>query len=389
MPVDLQDFELSDTNYVSKLNNNNTALEAFAEGVDAQLAAAVGTTISIGQLGRALLGSSVAVIGAGSFECTGASSTLTVQPGYAWTPSNGAVVRLAAAATVSFAGASAATYYITAPGGVPTRGLVSTNALYSVVWNGSAFGTITLVAAVMWGAADWTAAQVSTALAATYDSPDERFEAIEELLADVELARTAQTGRVAKSVAGSADVTLTAVEANNTVIELTGAITADIDVIVPTSGPRAWLVVNSTTGDFRITLKVSGQTGVTLPGSGGKALCYHDGTDAKLGIVEHAPLTLPSATTLSADFARSDVVRCTISANSTITLTGARDGQKCTLEVTQSGGGFTLGFGAEVAFGTELASITLDTTDGAFNVLGFIYNAGAAKYRLVAQATGY
>lgn len=69
-------------------------------------------------------------------------------------------------------------------------------------------------------------------------------------------------GVVTKSVAGGADVTLTAAEASNSVLLLTGVITANINVIVPNAGK--WIVDNRTTGAFTVTLKTAAGTGVVV-----------------------------------------------------------------------------------------------------------------------------
>jgi hypothetical protein len=66
-----------------------------------------------------------------------------------------------------------------------------------------------------------------------------------------------------KSVAGAIDVTLTAAESNYHIIDVGGAITANINVIVP-SAPGKWTFNNSTTGAFTLTVKTSAGTGIAL-----------------------------------------------------------------------------------------------------------------------------
>lgn len=67
-----------------------------------------------------------------------------------------------------------------------------------------------------------------------------------------------------KSVAGGVDVTLTASEAANRILIFTGALTANINVIVP-SESRQWLVINNTTGAFTLTVKTALGVGVAVP----------------------------------------------------------------------------------------------------------------------------
>lgn len=85
-------------------------------------------------------------------------------------------------------------------------------------------------------------------------------------------------GRLSKSVAGAANVTLTAVEAGNGILEFTGAITANIAVIVPTSPTRLWVVKNNTTGAFTLTVKTSAGAGVVVA-TGKAEIVYTDGTN--------------------------------------------------------------------------------------------------------------
>jgi hypothetical protein len=81
-----------------------------------------------------------------------------------------------------------------------------------------------------------------------------------------------------KSVAGGSNVTLTAVEAGHGILVFTGALTANIAVIVPNSPTRSWIVKNGTSGAFTLTVKTSAGTGVVCS-QGKKALVYTDGTN--------------------------------------------------------------------------------------------------------------
>jgi hypothetical protein len=88
----------------------------------------------------------------------------------------------------------------------------------------------------------------------------------------------AQWGRVSKSVAGAVDVVLTQNEYENRILELTGAITASINVIVPLSDGRDWVVFNNSTGAFTVTIKGATGTGIVV-GTGKRAIVYTDGTN--------------------------------------------------------------------------------------------------------------
>lgn len=86
-------------------------------------------------------------------------------------------------------------------------------------------------------------------------------------------------GYLAKSVAGGADVTLSDAEAQNAHIELTGTLTANINVVLPTE-PRAWIIYNNTSGSYTVTCKTSAGAGVAVT-QGNKARLICDGTDVE------------------------------------------------------------------------------------------------------------
>ncbi len=90
-------------------------------------------------------------------------------------------------------------------------------------------------------------------------------------------ALTQSFTRLVKSVAGSADITLTAAEAANDVQDYTGILTGNINVIVPTAVGR-WYVYNQTTGSFTLKVKTAAGTGVFIT-QGTRTIVYCDGTN--------------------------------------------------------------------------------------------------------------
>lgn len=104
-----------------------------------------------------------------------------------------------------------------------------------------------------------------------------------------------QFGALTKSVAGGVNVTLSANEAAKQVIILTGTLTANIAVIVPNSPVRRYVIRNSTTGAFTVTVRRAVGTGVIVP-QGGTRLVYNDGTDVFFEDVQFSQ-TAASATT--------------------------------------------------------------------------------------------
>lgn len=85
-----------------------------------------------------------------------------------------------------------------------------------------------------------------------------------------------------------------------------------------------------------------------------------------------------------------DIARITLTGNIAITNTGAVDGQKLLLELTQDAtGSRTLTFTSETRFGTDITGITLTTTANKKDRIGLIYDGIAGKYDVIAFAKGY
>ena len=83
--------------------------------------------------------------------------------------------------------------------------------------------------------------------------------------------------------------------ARNMFIECTGALTAARNLIVPTN-KKLYFISNATTGGFAITVKVSGQTGVSVPAAAKIVLVMNSaGTDIVVATNYLASLTLGAA----------------------------------------------------------------------------------------------
>ena len=76
----------------------------------------------------------------------------------------------------------------------------------------------------------------------------------------------------------NASVTLTDAEANNPVILLSGALIANVSLIIPASAKRIFSVNNSCTGAFSVTVKTPSGSGIVLP-NGKTSLVLSDGTN--------------------------------------------------------------------------------------------------------------
>lgn len=133
-------------------------------------------------------------------------------------------------------------------------------------------------------------------------------------------------GRLSKSVAGSSDVTLSNIEYDSSIIELTGALTGNINLILPLTDGALWEVYNNTTGAFFLTVKGATGTGVVVV-QGRRRRIYCDGTN----IVATGPhdqetqnaisMTADANKTLTTAEAEGD----TLNVTSTLSLTATRD----------------------------------------------------------------
>lgn len=100
--------------------------------------------------------------------------------------------------------------------------------------------------------------------------------------ASTAFVRTAVAGLLSKSVAGGVTVNLTAAEAGNAVLSLSGALTANIAVTVPAISGW-WIVENKTTGAYTLTVKTPAGTGVVVV-QGKKKMVWCDGVNVLTGV---------------------------------------------------------------------------------------------------------
>jgi hypothetical protein len=112
------------------------------------------------------------------------------------------------------------------------------------------------------------------------------------------LIEQAISGYVQQAITDGADTTITIPNgasgvARNMFIECTGTLTAARNLIVP-SNKKLYFIFNNTSGGYAVTVKVSGQTGVSVPNQG-KVLLVSNGTDVVNATNYMASLTLGSA----------------------------------------------------------------------------------------------
>lgn len=126
-------------------------------------------------------------------------------------------------------------------------------------------------------------------------------------LATTAFVNSISAGLLTKSVAGGANVTLTADEAANGIIILTGAITANIQVIIPAVGNRL-IVANRTTGAFTVTVKTAAGTGIVVAQNTNETL-FCDGTNVLSAQTDFTDVVLQGNPTTSTQAASDNSTR--------------------------------------------------------------------------------
>jgi|SRR5882762_628742 len=82
---------------------------------------------------------------------------------------------------------------------------------------------------------------------------------------------------LSKSVAGGVQVNLSTDDTYSNIMEFTGILTANINVVIATI-TKQFTVFNNTTGAFTLTVKTATGTGIAV-GQGKRAILYCDGTN--------------------------------------------------------------------------------------------------------------
>ena len=160
--------------------------------------------------------------------------------------------------------------------------------------------------------------------------------------------------------------------ARNMFIECTGALTAARNLIVPTN-KKLYFISNATTGGFAITVKVSGQTGVSVPAAAKIVLVMNSaGTDIVTATNYMASATLPSATLSSPTMTGTPIAptaspgtnttQVATTAFVTTGLAAAYPVGAIFLSTVSTNPSTLLGFGTWVAYGTGRMLISADAT---------------------------
>jgi hypothetical protein len=153
--------------------------------------------------------------------------------------------------------------------------------------------------------------------------------------------------------------------ARNMFIECTGALTAARNLIVPTN-KKLYFISNATTGGFAITVKVSGQTGVSVPAAAKIVLVMNSaGTDIVTATNYMAGATFPSPTLTGVPVAptASPGTNTTQIATTAFVTTGLQAAYpigSIYMSTVATNPGTLFGFGTWVAYGTGRMPISAD-----------------------------
>ena len=155
--------------------------------------------------------------------------------------------------------------------------------------------------------------------------------------------------------------------ARNMFIECTGALTAARSLIVPTN-KKLYFISNATTGGFAITVKVSGQTGVSVPAAAKIVLVMNSaGTDIVTATNYMTGATFPSPTLTGTPVAptASPGTNTTQIATTAFVTTGLQAAYpigSIYLSTVATNPNTLFGFGTWVAYGTGRMLISADAT---------------------------
>lgn len=187
------------------------------------------------------------------------------------------------------------------------------------------------------------------------------------------LLEQAIVGYTTQAITDGADTVLTIANgatsvARNYVLQLTGTLTANRNLIVPAI-QKPYIISNATVGGFSVTVKVSGQTGVTVA-NGKRALVYNNGTDiiefANAPVTEAGTQTLTNKTLTSPTMTTPSLGAATATSINKVAVTAPATGSTLTIadgKTLTASNSITLA-GTDGKTLTTSNSLTLAGTDG-------------------------
>ncbi len=181
-------------------------------------------------------------------------------------------------------------------------------------------------------------------------------------------------------------LTLTASEASNPVIAISGTLTSNLTVVVPNGSNRLWAFYNATSGAFTVTVKTVSGTGVTIA-QGKRNLVYSNGTNVLDAFTDYESIAMtgtPTAPTAAAGTNTTQVATCAY-VKSEIAASNAATATKLATARAINGVNFDGSANITIADSTKLplAGGTLTGTlvgqRGVFNGAGNDYATGGVE----------
>lgn len=180
----ITELNIGDTNYIPAINANFSAISSAIATLQSLLTGSNGGAASNGLFFSALFNTNKPIkMGVASYQYSVSGTVFSITAGTVWKPSLGQLVSCNTNQTLDFTGRAAATLYVTVDAtGLPMIASSDSDSLYSVVWNGSSFGTITPLANTFLTAAEEDQSLVSSKYGA-FNTLNARLANIESKLA--------------------------------------------------------------------------------------------------------------------------------------------------------------------------------------------------------------
>ncbi len=204
--------------------------------------------------------------------------------------------------------------------------------------------------------------------------------------ASTAFVQSAVGGYINKSGQTGGTLTLTASEASNPVIAISGTLTSNLTVVVPNGSNRLWAFYNATSGAFTVTVKTVSGTGVTIA-QGKRNLVYSNGTNVLDAFTDYESIAMtgtPTAPTAAAGTNTTQVATCAY-VKSEIAASNAATATKLATARAINGVNFDGSANITIADSTKLplAGGTLTGTlvgqRGVFNGAGNDYATGGVE----------
>ena len=138
-----------------------------------------------------------------------------------------------------------------------------------------------------------------------------------EMDTNISLLNSYSKGYLSKSI--TTNITLTDIEAENYFFAITGTLTADATITIPSILVKSWTVHNGTSGGFNITVKYATGSGITIQ-NGTRSTFYFDGTNMQSISYSNTVRISDTGTVTSTMIADGTIVNGDINASAAIAI---------------------------------------------------------------------